>query len=402
MAEVSRFWDGTTVGDATSAPYDAPTEFSRAMMSIAGAFAIPTNFGGVFRDELNELAVTGAVTPVTVATGRALVYGAWYENDAALTVAIPTPGGATRIDRIVLRKSWVAQTVRVTRIAGAEGGAAPAMTQVAGTTWDIPLAQVSITTGGAITVTSEREYVPWHGDQSGESANSIRHSSGQITDWLNDFDLLITAAATQRIPYVYDFTGANVIEDRFDWPGSTPAPSPDSATGRTRMVTSNTIPGAPGMASGFNLRVATFQPRAAENWHFKSMIVQTQAPVGGTVVYYTGFRANQTTGNQDGIFFRSTNAGNWNLVCRNAGVETTRDMGVAPSATPILLEFRISADGASVQGYVNGVVTGAVITTNIPTANGICSGAMVDNTGLPGTQGRIGVFWFGVEGDAVA
>lgn len=161
MAQTSRFWDGTTVGDATVAPYDAVTEFSRVMQSISGAGGIATNQSAVFRGELNELAVTGVATPVSVASGRAITAGTWYENDAATTVAIPTPAVSTRIDRIVLRKDWSAlvQTVRVTRIAGVEGGGAPALVQIYGTTWDEPLAQASITTGGVITVTDQRQFV---------------------------------------------------------------------------------------------------------------------------------------------------------------------------------------------------------------------------------------------------
>lgn len=157
MVEISAPWNGTTVGDASIAPYDAPTEWAKIQNSLGGGGGSP-NLGIVFRGELNELAVTGTATPVSVDTGRAICWGTWYENGAAVTVAIPTPAVSTRIDRIVLRKSWSAQTVRITRIAGAEGGGVPAMTQSAGITWDIPLAQVSITTGGVITVTDERTF----------------------------------------------------------------------------------------------------------------------------------------------------------------------------------------------------------------------------------------------------
>lgn len=159
MTQISRFWEGSTIGDATEAPYDAGTEFSKVLMSIAGAAAVATNLSGVFRNELNQLAVSGVATPVTIDTGRSMVWGAWYENDAAATVAIPTPAAATRIDRIVARKDWAAQTVRITRIAGVEGGGAPALVQIAGTTWDEPLAQVSINVGGVITVTDERQFI---------------------------------------------------------------------------------------------------------------------------------------------------------------------------------------------------------------------------------------------------
>jgi len=49
-------------------------------------------------------------------------------------------------------------TVRIAKINGVEGGSAPALTQTDGTKWEISLAQVSITTGGVITVTDERAY----------------------------------------------------------------------------------------------------------------------------------------------------------------------------------------------------------------------------------------------------
>lgn len=159
MTQRSRLWDGSTVGDATEAPYDAATEFSKIFMSIAGAGGVSTNLSAVFRNELNQLAATGAATPVAIASGRALTWGSWYENDASVNVAIPTPAVSTRIDRIVLRKDWLNQTVRLTRIAGVEGGAEPALTQVEGTTWDEPLWRVTITTGGVITLVDQREFV---------------------------------------------------------------------------------------------------------------------------------------------------------------------------------------------------------------------------------------------------
>lgn len=157
MTQRSRLWDGSTVGDATEAPYNAPTEFAAVLMSISGAGGVATHLSGIFRGELNELAATSGVNIVNVNTGRAIVWGTWYENDVSVGVAIPTPAGATRIDRIVARKDWLAQTVRLVRIAGAEGGATPAMTQVVGTTWDMPVVTVSITTGGVITLTDTRQ-----------------------------------------------------------------------------------------------------------------------------------------------------------------------------------------------------------------------------------------------------
>lgn len=152
MVERSIPWTGSTVGDA--GPY-SNEDWQAVWRSMLGRSANV----GVLAQRLNELAVAGATSPVSVATGEALVHGTWYQNDASENVAIPTPGSATRVDRVVLRKNWTAQTVRITRIAGTEGGGAPSLVQSDGVTWDVPLAQVSITTGGAITLTDEREFI---------------------------------------------------------------------------------------------------------------------------------------------------------------------------------------------------------------------------------------------------
>lgn len=160
MTEKSLLFETTgAVGDGVPVTDDQWFQLFRSFCPVANA-------GGVAPDVLNELAVTGTATPVSVDTGQAFVYGIPYYNTAAVTVAIATPGASTRIDRIVLRASWAAQTVRITRIAGTEGAGVPAMTQTAGTTWDIPLANVSITTGAVITVTDAREWVGGVGDLS--------------------------------------------------------------------------------------------------------------------------------------------------------------------------------------------------------------------------------------------
>jgi hypothetical protein len=152
-------WDGTSVGDAVTSPYDAAVEWAELNNFLSGATGL-TDRSGVVRGYQNELAVTGAVSPVSMNTGGAIVQGTKYKNDAAVSITVPTPAASTRIDRIILRKSVAAQTVRAVRLAGVEGGAAPALTQVGGTTWEASLYQVSITTGGVITLTDERVFCP--------------------------------------------------------------------------------------------------------------------------------------------------------------------------------------------------------------------------------------------------
>ena len=161
-AERSQFWSTTGTGDGTGSGYTADNMFEVFRALFTGAAG--ADLSAVTPDYLNKLAVSGSSSPLSVATGAALIYGIPYFNSASVSVTVPTPTSATRIDRIVLRASWSAQTVRVTRIAGVEGGGAPALTQSGGVTWDMPLALVQITTGGVITITDERKFLQGLGD----------------------------------------------------------------------------------------------------------------------------------------------------------------------------------------------------------------------------------------------
>ena len=120
---------------------------------------------GVFRTApgVNALAVTGTATPVAVASGWALVKGKLYKNSASVDIAVASPATDPRIDRVVLRTDYTASPVTcvLALLAGTPDPSptAPALTQTDGTTWEISLAQVHITSAGVITVTDERAYV---------------------------------------------------------------------------------------------------------------------------------------------------------------------------------------------------------------------------------------------------
>lgn len=157
MTETSLPWDGDSgsggVGDC--GPYSSGEwDDSWRVLFSTGEHAVE----GVLTGVNNELSVYGTSSPVTVSTGAAVVNGKFYINDTPKNVSVPTPVSDTRIDRIVLRADYSAQTVRIARVAGTEGGAAPTVTQNDGVTWEIALAQVSITVGGVITVTDERNF----------------------------------------------------------------------------------------------------------------------------------------------------------------------------------------------------------------------------------------------------
>lgn len=171
MAEYTRPWPGTTIGDA--GPYTS-NDWNDVWgtMENAGVWTgDPNRYDiGVFYQILNHLepAVNGA--NIEVETGASLVDGLYHYCDSLVTVPIPASGaGTSRIDVIVVRKNYQQaitytpgggaptvppRTARITVIRGVEavGPVAPSLTQdVTRTTyWDIPLAQVQVSDAGVL------------------------------------------------------------------------------------------------------------------------------------------------------------------------------------------------------------------------------------------------------------
>jgi len=154
MTSKSMPWTTNNTGDGPTAGY-ATDRWQEMLRTLS--VTDPTLYY-VAANRLNEYAVSGSSSPVTVQSGEGFVNGRHVLDDASQTVAVPTPTVSTRIDRIILRSDGTAQTVRVTRLAGVEGGSAPTLTQNS-TTYEVSLARVSITTGGVITVTDERGWL---------------------------------------------------------------------------------------------------------------------------------------------------------------------------------------------------------------------------------------------------
>lgn len=181
MAETSRPWPGTTIGDA--GPYDS-NSWNDAWLSISragGRLSRIADYGiGVFYGIANALEPTSNVTEIDVDTGASLIDGLYHENDASVAIPIPASGaGTSRIDVIVVRKNYQQavtytpgggaptvpfRTARITVIRGVEaaGPVAPALTQdtTRTTYWDIPIAQVQVDDAGALSnFTDLREFV---------------------------------------------------------------------------------------------------------------------------------------------------------------------------------------------------------------------------------------------------
>lgn len=183
MAELSGHWTTTAGGTGHQQTSYTQAQLSTAYKVIAGC----GNYEGVAPRLGGLLACTAqAANTVRVATGGAMVDGKWYYNDANLDVNIPSAVGAgnTRIDRIVLRANWAGYKVAVTRIAGTNAASptAPAITQTSGTTYDIPLCQVLVTTAGVVTVTDERVRAePYFHREGGSATNWITAGTTDYT-----------------------------------------------------------------------------------------------------------------------------------------------------------------------------------------------------------------------------
>jgi hypothetical protein len=157
VAEKSFWWNTDNTGDGPP----VGTGYSRTDLgNLSAIMAACSGHEGVAPGYLNSFSATTATNQATISTGGAMVDGRQYRNDTAVNVAIPSAvgGGNTRIDRIVLRANWTAQTVRIHRIAGTDAASptAPAITQTSGTTYDVTLYQALVNTSGAVTLTDER------------------------------------------------------------------------------------------------------------------------------------------------------------------------------------------------------------------------------------------------------
>ncbi len=197
MTEKSWPWGGIVTGDASLAPYD-DDEWSDLWRQI---FEWDRTISAVFPNNANELAITSpSANTARVATCMVFCDGKVYETDANVDKTIATPAVSTRVDLIVLQKEFTAQTVRIAVHAGVEGAGAPTETQTDGTTWETVIAEVSITTGGAITITDRRVFI----------ASTLAQFSSPI--WASIFDGANQSVANDS-DVVATFSGTRVVND---------------------------------------------------------------------------------------------------------------------------------------------------------------------------------------------
>ncbi|MFJ9101287.1 hypothetical protein ACIRJM_22800 [Streptomyces sp. NPDC102405] len=136
MAEFSGPFDGSPI--ATKSQWSSMAR----QWGLDGAVALDANW--------TTLKVTASgTTSVSVTPGNAFVNGFYYNLDATKTLAVPAnAGGAARVDLVVLRADQAANSVTAQYKTG--GVTAPALTQVPGSVWEIPLAQCTVAAGASV------------------------------------------------------------------------------------------------------------------------------------------------------------------------------------------------------------------------------------------------------------
>lgn len=161
MTEKSYFWNGNSVGDAVNAPYtiDAIHEIFNQI------FCSKMTSEGVIKGYANGLQGTNpSGLNISINTGAAIVYGRFYENDAAIASTVTAPGAGFNYYTYVLRLTGGAtQTIRVVRL-GPSTTDYPTVTQSAPTfpdppsTWEIELFRVRVSSASAVVMTDRRSY----------------------------------------------------------------------------------------------------------------------------------------------------------------------------------------------------------------------------------------------------
>lgn len=187
MTEYSIPQQLTTTGDATRAPYDADEWAFDHDASLSG-YGTRANYGPLYGYDNGtnfglEVTETSPVsTNVTLNVGCAIVRGTVYVNDAALTLAIAANvSGNPRIDTVILRKDYVAQTIRAVVKQGTPAAtpSPPALTQSAGSTWEIPVADIAVSNGFAsINQTNITPRHEWVNASHGVYLDGVLNNSG--------------------------------------------------------------------------------------------------------------------------------------------------------------------------------------------------------------------------------
>lgn len=213
MTERSLPFTGTTTGDAGAYSADNWADSWMRMFHAAAITSSGYENRGPLIDSgnapnvgLQVQATSPASAAVDVLPGAAFVEGRYYESSATETVAVAAnASGNPRIDTIVLRLDDAAQTVRLAIKQGTPAAtpAPPALTQTAGTMWEIPIADIAVANGfTSIATTDVTPRAEWSNAADGVYLKDILNNSGDTLQtgdpvvWDSSADRAVTTTTT--------------------------------------------------------------------------------------------------------------------------------------------------------------------------------------------------------------
>lgn len=359
MAEVSYFWTTNGTGDGTSGGYTA-ANFSQYLEDVTITAAASE---GVLFGVDNSLAVstTGTTRQISVASGAAIVNGKFYKSDAAVLFTLDsTP--SSRVDRVVLRGSYSAQTVRLAILKGTDGSASPtALTQSDGTTWEVLIANVAVNSSNVLTITDARVFVKtpaaygWFNTPL--TLNSTLNVSGNITTTSD----LIVSGGDIRIGADVDLrrSAANVltIDDAV------------SIAGNLQVTGTVLTTGAVTMAGGFNSPNGTVTSGTISNATMTTATITTATITSGTIT-----NATITNLLSAGVIGESNIA---------AGAVTNSKIGAlavdaAKIAGGAVTSAKLAAGAVVTTSIADNVVTNAKLAANAVVTTSITDGAVTN------------------------
>lgn len=257
----------------TSVGYDGSLtegQFSRVMWALGKVSAEH----GV---TLNLNTTVGAGTRgIQVSAGQGVACGVLADSGAVETFNLDANANATtRIDYVVMRFNWADNVTSIAVIKGQSSGAVPALTQTAGTLWEMPLARVAVRSGvtvieaSDITICKPLPRVPrlFSGSITlvdiSHSAAAAVAASVDVTDPGWPYRLVINAeirlAASTGFGLLYAFADSTEIgrswTPRLDIGGSVPATLAKTSAALSGPLTAQLRVQASGMTSGDRLTI---------------------------------------------------------------------------------------------------------------------------------------------------
>jgi hypothetical protein len=253
---------------------------------------------------------------VRVASGEAWLEGFWYKNDANVNLTVPANAtGSTRLDYVVLHLDRSANTINAQYKTGTVS--LPVLTQIAGGTWEIPIAIVSVANGaGSISsgnITDARTYNRWQGTDIAPLAigpSHIAHGGIHVvTQRVTVVGSVLPFIDVVQIPT--DFNNCKItVTGRLD---------NNSSGGQVEGVfarLSNNTTGTPTPDTGGNYLYA---------YQFANNGVLSTGSAGGQTQFQVGvLTSNFATGNYYGTF----EATFYNLMSTSGGYKNCQSFGV--------------------------------------------------------------------------